>query len=85
LNYLLGSVAYLHNLGRLPDFLGGPIYLVGAVETGCTFAELNSARVRTALSTGLIMDTLIGPVSLTAGVSVDGHYRVYVNVGRLFR
>jgi NTE family protein len=85
LNYLLGSVAYLHNLGRLPDFLGGPIYVAGAVETGCTFADLKSARARTALSTGLVMDTLVGPVSLTAGVSVDGHYRVYVNVGRLFR
>jgi NTE family protein len=84
-NYLLASLAYLHNLGRLPDFMGGPIYLAGAVETGSAFAELKSARARTALSTGVILDTLLGPVTLTAGVSVDGHFRFYANVGRAFR
>ena len=65
--------------------MGGPIYLAGAVEMGSTFAELKSARARTALSTGLILDTLLGPVTLTAGVSVDGHFRFYANVGRAFR
>ena len=84
-NYLLGSAAYLHHFGRLPDFLGGPIYLVGAVEAGGTFARLASARLRTVFSTGFVMDTILGPVSLTAGVAADGRYRVYVNVGRAFR
>jgi NTE family protein len=84
-NYYLGSVAYLHNLGRLPDFLGGQMYLEGILETGCTFASLTTARPRTVLSTGLVLDTLLGPVSLTAGVSLDGHFRFYANVGRPFR
>jgi NTE family protein len=84
-NYLLGSAAYLHDVGRLPDFLGGPIYLVGAVEVGGTFGRLSSARFRTVFSTGLVMDTMLGPVSLTGSVAADGHYRVYVNVGRTFR
>jgi len=84
-NYYLGSAAYLHNLGRLPDFLGGQMYLEGILETGCTFASLATARPRTVLSTGLVLDTLLGPVSLTAGVSVDGHFRFYANVGRPFR
>ena len=84
-NFLLGTAAYLHNLGRLPDFMGGQIYVTGALETGCTFTELASARLRTVLSAGLIIDTLLGPVSLSAGLSLDGHFRFYANVGRAFR
>lgn len=84
-NYLLGSAAYLHHLGRLPDFLGGPIYLAGAVEAGSAFARLTSARIRTVVSAGVVMDTLLGPASLTGGVSPGGHLRVCVNVGRAFR
>lgn len=84
-NYLLGTGAYLHNLGRLPDFMGGQIYLTGVFETGCTFSELGSARLRTVVSSGLVIDTLLGPVSLSAGLSLDGHVRFYANVGRAFR
>jgi NTE family protein len=85
LNYMLGTAAYLHNLGRLPDFLGGQLYVAGIVESGCTFANLASARLRTVVSSGFVVDTLLGPVSLSAGVSVDGHFRFYANVGRTFR
>jgi NTE family protein len=85
LNYVLGTTAYLHSLGRLPDFLGGQLYLAGIVETGCTFADLASARLRTVISSGFVVDTLLGPVSLSAGVSTDGHFRFYANVGRAFR
>jgi NTE family protein len=84
-NFLLGTVAYLHNVGRLPDFLGGPIYLAGAVETGSTFTQLSAARMRTDFSAGLVLDTLLGPLSFTAAGSVDGHYHVYLSIGRVFR
>ena len=84
-NYLLGTAAYLHNLGRLPDFMGGQIYLTGVFETGCAFSEPRSARLRTVISSGLVIDTLLGPVSLSAGLSLDGHFRFYANVGRAFR
>ncbi len=84
-NYLLGSVTYFHNVGRLPDFIGGPIYATGGVESGSTFTELKAARFHTDLSAGLVLDTLLGPVGLTAAASLDGHFRVYVSVGRAFR
>ena len=42
-HYYLATVGYLHQLGRLPDFLGGPIFVGGWLENGDAFDDFNKA------------------------------------------
>jgi NTE family protein len=75
---------YLRGVGRLPDFLGGPIFLGGWLENGSAFDDLDKARLRTNGSVGAILDTLIGPVIVGGSFSFSGDWRYYIGVGRLF-
>jgi NTE family protein len=83
--YYLGTVGYLHELGRLPDFLGGSIYAGGWLENGDAFNDWDKATFRTQAGLGVIMDTLIGPVLLGGTAGFDGRWAWYIAVGRIFR
>jgi NTE family protein len=84
-HYFILTGGYLRQLGRLPDFIGGPVYAGGWLENGDAFDEWASATVRTHASLGVIMDTLIGPVLVGGSAGFDGRWRTYIGVGRLFR
>lgn len=84
-HYLIASTGYLHELGRMPDFLGGSVYAGAWLENGDAFDDWKNATLRTHVSGGIIMDTLIGPVMLAGSAGFDGRWRTYVGVGRLFR
>jgi NTE family protein len=83
-HYYLGTVGYLHQLGRLPDFLGGPIFAGGWLENGDAFDDWDKAAFRTQAGVGLVIDTLIGPVLVGGTVGFDGRWATYIAVGRLF-
>jgi NTE family protein len=83
-HYYLGTFGYLHQLGRLPDFLGGSIYAGGWLENGDAFNEWHNATFRTQAGVGLMADTLIGPVLVGGTVGFDGRWATYIAVGRLF-
>ena len=83
-HYGLATVGYLRGVGRLPDFLGGPIFLGGWVENGSAFNELSDAKFRTNLSVGVVADTLVGPVLLGGSFDPNGAWRYYIGIGRLF-
>lgn len=83
--YLLLTTGYLVGVGRLPDFMGGPIFAGGWIENGSAYERLSSATLETNASFGLIADTLIGPVVLGASVAFDGGWRYYIGVGRVLR
>ncbi|MCC6165506.1 MAG: patatin-like phospholipase family protein [Acidobacteria bacterium] len=76
---------YLHQVGRLPDFLGGPIFVGGWLENGDAFAAWKDAGWRTNASVGVMMDTLLGPVLVAGTAGFDGRWRTYFGVGRIFR
>jgi NTE family protein len=84
-HYYLATAGYLHELGRLPDFLGGSIYVGGWLENGDAFNDWTAATFRTQLGGGAIMDTLIGPVMLGGTAGFDGRWSWYIAVGRLFK
>ena len=75
---------YLRQIGRLPDFMGGSIFVGGWLENGDAFDDWNTAKFRTNASGGIIMDTLIGPVILAGSAGFDGRWRTYIGVGRIF-
>lgn len=84
-HYYVATGGYLRRVGRLPDFLGGPVFAGGWVENGDAFHEWERAGWRTNGGAGLVMDTLVGPVVLAGSWSFDGRWRTYLGVGRTFR
>ena len=82
--YYILTGGYLFQLGRMPDFLGGAIYGGGWLENGDAFDAWSSVRLRTNVSGGVIMDTLIGPVMVAVSAGFDGRWRTYLGVGRIF-
>jgi NTE family protein len=84
-HYYLATGGYLRRVGRLPDFMGGSVFMGGWLENGDAFDEWRDAAWRSHGGAGLVMDTLIGPAILAGNWSFDGRWRTYVGVGRLFR
>jgi NTE family protein len=76
---------YLRQVGRLPDFIGGPVFAGAWLENADAFDQWSDATWRSNGGAGLIMDTLIGPVMVSGAWSFDGRWRSYLGVGRLFR
>jgi NTE family protein len=83
-HYGLLTVGYLRGVGRLPDLLGGPIFVGTWLENGAAFETLDTATLRTNTSVGAVIDTLVGPMILGASFSFDGSRRYYVGIGRIF-
>jgi NTE family protein len=83
-HYAVASAGYLRGVARLPDFLGGPIYIGGWAETGSAFNAVDDAKLRTNLAAGAVADTLVGPMLLGVSFDFSGSWRYYIAVGRLF-
>jgi NTE family protein len=83
-HYYILTGGYVKPLGRLPDFMGGPIYLGAWLENGDAFDSDSVVRLRTNASAGVILDTLVGPVILAGSAGFDGRWRTYIGVGRIF-
>jgi NTE family protein len=82
-NYAAATLGYLRGVARLPDFLGGPIFVGGWLENGSAFERLSEAQVDTHVGLGLIVDTLLGPAIVGASFGFDGQRRYYIGLGRL--
>ena len=83
-HYGVLTAGYLHGIARLPDFLGGPVWLGGWLENGSAFNDIDTAKWQTNVSTGVLADTIIGPTLLAASIDLRGGWRYYIGVGRLF-
>lgn len=84
-HYYAATGGYLMQFARLPDFLGGPVFVGSWLENGDAFDQWNRASLRTNLSVGAMADTLIGPMIVAGSAGFDGRWRTYVGVGRIFR
>jgi NTE family protein len=82
-HYALLTAGYLRGVGRLPDFLGGPIFIGGWLENGSAFDTLDAAQLRTNVSVGSVIDTLIGPAIVGASFGFSGDWRYYFGIGRI--
>ena len=83
-HYALVTGGYLKGVGRLPDFLGGPVFIGGWIENGSAFDTFDTAKLRTNVSLGSVIDTLIGPAILGASFGFNGDWRYYFGIGRVF-
>ncbi len=78
------GAGYLHQVGRLPDLVGGPVHVGGWFETGSAFDQLGSAHLRSDVAGGILIDTLLGALVLSGSVGQGGDSAFYVALGRPF-
>jgi NTE family protein len=84
-HYYVATGGVLRQIGRLPDFMGGPVFAGAWLENGDAFEDWELATWRTNGGVGVVMDTLVGPVVLAGEWGFDGRWRTYLGVGRTFR
>ena len=84
-HYYVVTGGYLQRIGRLPDFMGGPVFAGAWLENGDALEDWNRAGWRRNAGVGLVMDTLVGPVVLAGSWGFDQRWRTYLGVGRTFR
>ncbi len=84
-NTLLGQMGYLRTIGRLPDFVGGPIYIVGLGEAGSAFEEIDQSDFHFSGTAGILMETALGPFFIGYSVGDDGSTRLTFSLGRWIR
>ncbi len=84
-DYYIVTGGYLRQIGRLPDFFGGPIFAGAWLENGDAFDGWSNAGWRSNGGVGVVLDTIVGPVMLAGSWSFDGRWRTYLGVGRIFR
>lgn len=82
-NALLGQMGYLRTIGRLPDFVGGPIYIVGLGEAGSAYEEFDQADFHFSGTAGVLMETALGPFFIGYSIGDDGSTRLTFSLGRL--
>jgi NTE family protein len=83
-HYAVLTLGALRRIGRLPDFLGGPIFAGGWLENGSAFNSHENVDLYTHVAASVIVDTLVGPVLAGASVGLDGGWRTLFGVGRIF-
>lgn len=83
-HYLLGRIGYLHRVSRLPQLVGGGVYLGGWYELGGAFGRLDNARYVSSLSVGAAAETLLGPAFLGFSLGEGGANAVHFTLGSLF-
>ncbi len=84
-NYLLVGAGYLRGVGRMPDILGGHIFLGAWVEGGAAFDDWDNQDWKSDITGGAILETLLGPVFLGGSVGFQGGGRFYISLGPFFK
>ena len=69
-HYYIATAGYFRRVGRLPDFMGGPVFAGSWLENGDAFEEWELAGVKTNGGIGIVMDTIVGPVVLAGSVGL---------------
>jgi NTE family protein len=85
-HYGVITLGAMRRIGRLPDFLGGPIFAGLWFENGSAFNSDEKVDVNSQIGGGIAIDTLVGPVILGASAGLDGGgWRTIFGIGRIFR
>jgi NTE family protein len=82
--YVYGRLGYIHQLFRLPPFIGHSVYATAAYEVAKAYDAPGASGLPTDGALGLVLDTILGPLSLGASYGDTGHIRFYFLLGRFF-
>ena len=85
-NYVFGVGGLMREWFRLPDVLGGNTYYGGWLEQGSAFDRWKDAEYKGSLSTGVVAETLFGPLFVGYSHSLtESGGRFYVALGPFLR
>lgn len=85
--YFVGQIGYIHQLVKLPPFLGSSVNFVGLFELGKTYklpSGLKPPNLPLDFAGGLIINTIFGPVEVAGAVGDYGRARFFFRIGRIF-
>jgi NTE family protein len=82
-NMLYVSPGYLRKIGRLPDFIGGNLYLGGWVEVGDAFYSFDTADFKVDASGGLLIESPLGPLFVGGSWGEGGQFKFNFALGTL--
>jgi NTE family protein len=84
-HYAVLTLGALRQFGRLPDFIGGPVFIGGWLENGSVFNSAANADINTHAAVAVMVDTLVGPLLVASSTGLDGGWRTIFGIGRIFR
>jgi NTE family protein len=84
-HYAALTLGAMRRIGRLPDFLGGPVFAGAWLENGSVFSTHQNADFNSQIGVGIVTETVVGPIFLGTSAGFDGGWRVRFGVGRIFR
>ena len=82
------GLAYYWQIMELPSFIGGGVYVGGALEAGNAWPSIDDARIDDLRGAGLVFlgaETILGPVHLGYGRAEGGEDSFYLLLGRVFQ
>jgi NTE family protein len=82
--YFLFRLGYVHELFRLPPFVGDKVYFTSAYELGKIYGVSGESRVPNDAAVGVIFETFLGPLGVGGSVGDAGHRKWYFGIGRIF-
>ncbi len=82
--YIYGRLGYIHELFRLPPFLGNYVYGMTAFEVAKAYNAPGASGLPTDGAVSVVFDTLFGPLSIGASYGDTGHHKVYFLLGKFF-
>jgi NTE family protein len=85
--YFLGQIGYIRELVKLPPLLGSSVNFLGLLELGKTYKLPNGPsppNLPMDVATGILVNTIFGPVLVAGAVGNHGHARFYFRIGRIF-
>jgi NTE family protein len=82
--YVLLKAGYLHNLWRLPPFVGDRIYALGEVEGGFVDRRLQDTAHPADVVGALVIKTMLGPISFGGAYGTGGHHKIFYQIGKIF-
>jgi NTE family protein len=79
--YVLFTGGYLHDLWRLPPFVGKKVYVAAQVEAAKVGGQPGWAAD---VAAGLVAQTMFGPLLIGVSAGDEGHRRWFFKLGRVF-
>ena len=79
--YVLFTGGYLHDLWRLPPFVGKKVYVAAEVEAAKVGGQPGWAAD---VAAGLVAQTMFGPLLIGVSAGDEGHRRWFFKLGRVF-
>jgi len=82
--YWLARAGYIHELFPLPPIVGNKVYLTSGYEVAKAYGITGVSLLPMDGFLGLVIDTLVGPLSIGGSYGDSGHHAVYFRLGRFF-